>query len=86
MRTMTSDERKVVESNIRILLSGAVGNEYAERILNYKTAYDGSRTVMDEIVEDICVSSEWEVTGGYTLTDVQFAIGRSICKRIGTDF
>ena len=86
MRTMIIDERKAIESDIRVLLSNAVGNEYSERILNYKIAYDGSRTVMDEIVEDVCVSSEWEETGSYTLTDVQFAIGRSICKRIGTDF
>lgn len=86
MRKMSHDERMVIEFNIRVLLSNAVGNEYAERILNCEIAYDGSRTVMDEIVEDVCVSSEWEDNGGYTLTDVQFAIGRSICKRIGTDF
>lgn len=86
MKTMTSDERKAIESNIRVLLSDAVGNEYAERILNCETTYDGSRTVMDEIIEDVCVSSEWEETESYTLTDVQFAIGRFICERIGTDF
>ena len=86
MRILSNDERKVMESNIRVMLSSSVGNEYSERILNYEIAYDGSRTMMDEIVEDICVSSEWEDTGGYTLTDIQFAIGRSICKCIGTDF
>ena len=85
MRILSNDERKVMESNIRVMLSSSVGNEYSERILNYEIAWDVSRTVLDEIIEDICVSSEWEGTGGYTLTDIQFAIGRSICKRIGTD-
>ena len=86
MKVMTKGERITMEYNIREELSQAVGNEYAEKILNHEIAWDGSKTIMDEIVEDICVSSEWDETGNYNDDDVRFAIGRSICKRIGTDF
>lgn len=86
MTNLNTEDRECMESDIRHRLANAVGREYADRILNCETSDEGSQTIMDEIVEDICLSSDYNKYSGYTCADLQFAIGRIICKRIGTDF
>ena len=86
MVNMSCEDRKIMESEIRERLEHAVGREYANKILNYETVDIESRTAMDEIIEDICLSSDYEKCGGYTCADIQFAIGRAICHHIGTDY
>jgi hypothetical protein len=82
---LSAEDRKCMESDIRERLEHAVGREYANRILNYETD-GGPRTVMDDIIDDVCLSSDYEKYEGYTCADLQFAIGRAICKCIGTDY
>jgi hypothetical protein len=83
---LSAEDREIMESQICERLAHAVGREYADRILNHETGED-AQTVMDYIIDDICLSSAYEeYGGGYTCADMQFAIGRAICKCIGTDF
>ena len=86
MGIINSEGRKIMESEIRERLAYTIGSEYADKILNYETVDIKSRTVIDEIIEDICLSPDYEKYGGYTCADLQFAIGRVICHHIGTDY
>ena len=80
------EDRKFMESEIRERLAYAVGREYANKILDYESVDIETQTVMDEIIDDICLSSDYEKYNGYSCADLQLAIGRVICHHIGTDY
>jgi hypothetical protein len=80
------EDRKFMESEIRQRLTQAVGQEYAERIMMCEIDAESHQTVTDYIIDDICLSSYYEEYHGYSCDDMQMAIGRAICKCIGTDY
>ena len=84
-KNLTVKELKQIENDVLRVLGAATTDEYAKNILNH---YDetAEETIMDSIINDVLVSSDWEKNGYYSYDDIRLAIGREIMNSIGIDY
>lgn len=83
--TCTEQEREAFEMDICSVLSESVTKEYAQTLLD-STSEDGSTTLMDDIIEEIMLTSAWDEEHSYSASDIRLAIGRMIMMRLGIAF
>ena len=78
----TCNSREIIEDAVKHLLCNTVTSDYAEIILNH---YDeeSEQTVLDAIVKDVIVASDFERIGDCNTTDIRFAIGRELATQLG---
>lgn len=84
MPSMTPEEHKCLEKAISCILTESVTDDYARYILEYSED-DGSKTIMEEIIDDVIDSSAWKSEGCYNDADIRFAIGRTLMRRLKID-
>ena len=80
MRIMNNATRKILETEIQIIMSNAMDEHNAKSILESKSAT--GRTVMDAIVDDVMECSAWDNEGFYNSSDIRFAIGRVLSNLV----
>lgn len=80
---MSKEEKKVIETEIRMVMQNAVSSDYARYILEHKKK---RRTFMDDVIDDVLCSSAWEDEGYYNDDDIRLAIGRVMMDRLGIDY
>ena len=80
---MGKEEKKVIETEIRMVMQNAVSSDYARYILEHKKK---RRTFMDDVIDDVLCSSAWEDEGYYNDDDIRLAIGRVMMDRLGIDY
>ena len=64
----------VLRREVEAVLRRAVGDDYVCRVLDSETG-DG-KTIFDDIMEDIELSSGWNDDGCYNEDDIRLSIGR----------
>lgn len=84
MREMNKEERNVIEFIVTEMLQNAVSSEYAEPILSQKDDVTGN-TFMENVIRDVLENSAWKDTGHYNVSDVKFAIGRTLMAKLGVE-
>ena len=82
MRTMTAVDRMDMEATILYHLSLTMDSDAAIKVVS---ATKDGRAFMDDVMDDITTSSEWEDTGHYNDDDVRLAIGRVMMDRLGVE-
>lgn len=80
MRVMSKEMRKCVEAEIRVILAESVTNEYVDHIVSCE--FEDGQSVMDEIIQNIIETSEWEDTGFYSENDARLSIGRVLMRKM----
>ena len=84
MRQMNQEERQSLEATIRAILTPAVSDDYVGRILSHTAEdEDETYTLMNDIIEDVLLTSAWEESGYYNDDDVRLSIGRALISRLG---
>ena len=83
MREMTSDERMNMEATILYHLTLTMDDEAAIKVADSKNSKGVS--VMEDVIDDIKTSSDWENDGHYNDDDVRLAIGRVLMSRLGVE-
>ena len=90
MRKMSKEDRKIIENEIRMTLTKAVGNDYVRYILRHvEEDEDGEkvgRTFMEDVIDDVMCSSSWDEEGYYNDDDIRLSIGRVLMDRLGIDY
>lgn len=78
MRTMTKNERAHIEYVIKIIFSNAVSDEYVRILLEFDN-------IMEDIIDDVLTSSDWEDKGEYNVDDIRLAIGRTLMAKLNIE-
>ena len=85
--TRTEKEQKHVAAKASADVAGAV-DMCARAILKRATGIYGHRIydlVRDVVISDVKNCSAYKESGGFTQEDVQHAIGKELCKRLGIE-
>lgn len=77
---MTAAERNELETLITELTEAAVSDEYACPLLESE---NNGKTLMEDIVQNVLETSAWETEHRYNDSDVRYAIGRELLRRLG---
>ena len=84
MRKMNDKEKRLIKTNIRIIMRYAVSDEYARHILEHKNE-ETENTFMDDVIEDVMCTSTWDEEGYYNDDDIRLSIGRILMERLGIE-
>lgn len=83
-RIMHKEVQDELIYDIQCLMKEAVSDEYYLTILNSHDGAGGcTGSILSEIVEDVLECSGWKENGCYSESDVRYAIGRVLMRRIG---
>lgn len=90
MRKMNTEEKKIIENEIRMILMHSVSSEYVRYILEDREKdeeynYIGN-TFIEDVIEDVMCSSAWDDEGYYNDDDIRLAIGRVFIDRLGIEY
>ena len=90
MRKMSKEDRKIIESEIRMILMHSVSSEYVRYILEDREKdeeynYVGN-TFMEDVIEDVMCASAWDEEGYYNDDDIRLSIGRVLIDRLGIEY
>ena len=77
---MTVTERNELETLITEITEAAVSDEYARSLLESEN--DG-KTLMEDIVQNVLETSAWADEHCYNDSDIRYAIGRELLRRMG---
>lgn len=80
MRQMTPAQMKGIQAEIRYILEESVSDDYARYILDAED--HAGITFMESVIQDVLESSDWDEHGHYNDSDIRFAIGRQLIKRL----
>lgn len=84
MRTMSKEEKKIIENEIRMIMQNAVSSEYARYILEHENEETES-TFIDDVIEDVMCASAWDEEGYYNDDDIRLSIGRILMERMSIE-
>lgn len=83
MIKMTPNERMDMEATVLYHLTLAMDDEAAIKVADSKNSKGIS--LMEDVIDDIKTSSDWENDGHYNDDDVRLAIGRVFMSRFGVE-
>lgn len=81
---MKKEDKKIIENRIRTILRNAVSSEYAGYILEHEHEETKS-TFMDDVIDDVMLTSAWDEERYYNDDDIRLAIGRIFIGRLGIE-
>ena len=84
MRTMSGKEKRIIQTDIRIVMRYAVSDEYARHILEHENE-ETEKTFMDDVIDDVMCTSAWNEEGYYNADDIRLSIGRIFMERLGIE-
>lgn len=89
MRKMNDEDKKIIENEIRMILTKSVSSDYVCYILEDKKRdeeynYNGN-TFMEDVIEDVMCASAWNEEGYYNEDDIRLSIGRVLIDRLGVE-
>ena len=79
---MEKEDKKIIENKIRVILQNAVSSEYARCILEHEKA---KSTFIDDVIDDVMLTSAWGEERCYNDDDIRLSIGRIFMERLGIE-
>ena len=81
---MSKKKRETLSSEILEIMKAAVSDEYARKILEYKTE-ETDLSLREKIVENVMETSSYLDDGYYNEDDVRLSIGRELMEILGIE-
>ena len=85
MRKMTNIKKRLIETEIEVMMRSVASSEYAEYILEHENEETKS-TFMEDVIDDVMCASAWNEEEYYNINDIRLAIGRVLIDRLGIEY